>query len=150
VGLSHEIKRESIYFVHKIDEVNVKWVLAKVFANHLEDPALQDKRVVYSRKSDSLYTVPAGLAAASDARAHDIIRNEIISLELDWAISVSDRTVALREKKTDPFDEPAENGSLEVFRLCKLVTLEDSDRVDDAQTPVEFSAWDVVVHDLSG
>jgi hypothetical protein len=51
---------------------------------------------------------------------------------------------------TDPFYEPAENGSFEVFRLCKLVTFEDSDRVDDAQTPVEFSTWDIVVHDLSG
>ena len=61
--------------------------------------------------------------------------------------------VAEEEDKTRgeayPFDGPAEDGCLEVFRLCKLATLEDSDRVDDAQTTVEFSARDVVVHALS-
>ena len=51
--------------------------------------------------------------------------------------------------ETDPFDGPAEDGCFEVFRLCELATLEDSDRVDDAQTAVEFSTWDVVVHALS-
>jgi hypothetical protein len=51
---------------------------------------------------------------------------------------------------TDPFDGPAKGGRLEIFRLCKLATLEDSNRVDDAQTPVEFSTWDIVVHALSG
>jgi hypothetical protein len=44
--ISRDGKEYRLYFVHKIDEVNVKWVLTKVFANHLEDPALQDKRVV--------------------------------------------------------------------------------------------------------
>jgi hypothetical protein len=53
-------------------------------------------------------------------------------------------------KDTHPFDRPAEDGCLEVFRLGKLATLEDSDRVDDAQPSVEFATWDVVVHALSG
>jgi hypothetical protein len=51
--------------------------------------------------------------------------------------------------ETDPFYGPAEDGCFEVFRLCELATLEDSDRVDDAQTAVELSTWDVVVHALS-
>jgi len=53
-----------------------------------------------------------------------------------------------REREANPFDGPAEDGRLEVFRVCKLAALEDSDRVDDAQTAVEFSTWDIVVHTL--
>ena len=30
-------------------------------------------------------------------------------------------------EETNPFDGPAEDGCLEVFRVCKLATLEDSD-----------------------
>ena len=56
----------------------------------------------------------------------------------------------MREGETDPFYGPTEDGCFEVFRLCKLATREDSDRVDDAQTPVEFSTWDIVIHALSG
>ena len=59
-------------------------------------------------------------------------------------------TEGRERRKTDPFDGPAEYGCFEVFRLCKLATLEDSDRVDDAQTSVELSTWDIVVHVLSG
>ena len=51
--------------------------------------------------------------------------------------------------EADPFDSPAEDGSLEVFWLRKLATLENSGRVDDAQASVELSAWDIVVHALS-
>jgi hypothetical protein len=53
-------------------------------------------------------------------------------------------------KETHPFNRPAEDSGLEVFRLGKLATLEDSDRVDDAQPSVKFTTWDVVVHTLSG
>ena len=53
-----------------------------------------------------------------------------------------------KEKETDPFDSPAKDGRLEVFRVCELATSEDSDRVDDAQTAVKFSSWDIVVHTL--
>ena len=52
-------------------------------------------------------------------------------------------------KDTHPFDRPAEDGCLEVFRLGKLATLEDSDRVYDAQSSVKFATWNVVVHTLS-
>jgi len=53
-----------------------------------------------------------------------------------------------RGRETDPFDGPAEDHRLEVFRVCKLATLEDSDRVDDAQTAVKFSTRYVVIHTL--
>lgn len=53
-------------------------------------------------------------------------------------------------KETDPFNRPAKDGRLEVFRLGKLATLEDRDRVDDTQPSVEFATWHVVVHTLSG
>ena len=53
-------------------------------------------------------------------------------------------------EKTHPFNRPAEDGCLEVFRLGELATLEDSDRVDDAQPPVEFPTRDIVVHALLG
>jgi hypothetical protein len=32
-----------------------------------------------------------------------------------------------KEEETDPFDGPAEDGRLEVFRVCKIATLEDGD-----------------------
>ena len=53
-------------------------------------------------------------------------------------------------EETHPFNRPTENGCLEVLRLSKLTALENSDRVDDAQPPVEFTSWDGVVHTLSG
>jgi hypothetical protein len=54
------------------------------------------------------------------------------------------------EGETDPFDGPTENGCFEVFRFRKLATPEDGGRVDDTQTPVEFSTWDIVIHALPG
>jgi hypothetical protein len=54
------------------------------------------------------------------------------------------------EGEADPFDGPTEDGSFKVFRLCELATIEDSDRVDDAQTLVELSTWNIVIHALSG
>jgi hypothetical protein len=53
-------------------------------------------------------------------------------------------------KETHPFNRPAEDGCLEVFRLGKLMALEDSDGIDNAQPSVKFATWDVVVHTLSG
>jgi hypothetical protein len=53
-------------------------------------------------------------------------------------------------KETHPFNRPAEDGCLEVFRLSKLATFEDGDRVDYAEPSVKFTARDVVVHTLSG
>jgi hypothetical protein len=53
-----------------------------------------------------------------------------------------------KEEETDPFDSPAKDGRLEVFRVCELATQEDSDRVDDAQITVKLSTRDIVVHTL--
>jgi hypothetical protein len=52
-------------------------------------------------------------------------------------------------KETHPFDRPTENSCLEVLRLSKLTTLEDSDRVNDAQPSVKFTTWDGVIHTLT-
>jgi len=53
-----------------------------------------------------------------------------------------------KEEETNPFDGPTKDGCLEVFRVCKLATLEDSDRIDNAQTTIKFSTWDIVIHTL--
>jgi hypothetical protein len=53
-----------------------------------------------------------------------------------------------QRRETDPFDGPAKDGCLGVFHFCQLATLEDSDRIDDAQSAVEFSARNVIVHTL--
>ena len=70
------------YFVHKINQVDVKRVLAEVLAKHLEDRTLENERIVHGHETDALYAVPAGLAATGDARVHDIVRNEEVGLEL--------------------------------------------------------------------
>jgi len=62
--------------VHKVDEVDVKWFVAEVFANYLEDRAFQNERIVHGLKADALYVVPARLATPCDARIHDVVRNE--------------------------------------------------------------------------
>ena len=53
------------------------------------------------------------------------------------------------EEETGPFDGPTEECCFEVFRLCKLATLENSHRVDDTQTPVKLSTGNIVVNALS-
>ena len=53
------------------------------------------------------------------------------------------------KEETDPFDGPTEECCFEVFRLCKLATLENSHRVDDTQTPVKLSTGNIVVNALS-
>jgi hypothetical protein len=47
---------------------------------------------------------------------------------------VSRRGEEKEELQADPFDNQPEDGCLEVFRLRQIAALEDSDRVDDAQT----------------
>jgi len=53
-------------------------------------------------------------------------------------------------KDTHPFDRPAEDGYLEVLWFGELATLENCDRVNDAQASIKLSARDIVVHALSG
>jgi hypothetical protein len=75
-----------MYLMKEIHEINVKWFVAEVFANHLENPALQDERVVYGLKSNSLCAVPAGPPSSGGARILDVVRNVEMGLELEWAI----------------------------------------------------------------
>jgi len=77
------MRSELTYFVHKVEEVGVKRFVTKVFANHLEDGPFQNERVVHGHKADALHTVPAGLVATSDARVHNVVRNEEVRLELE-------------------------------------------------------------------
>jgi hypothetical protein len=62
--------------VHKVDEVDVKWFVAEVFANHLENRAFQNERIAHGLEADALYVVPARLATPGGARIHDVVRNE--------------------------------------------------------------------------
>ncbi len=69
--------------MHKIEQVDVKWVLAEVFTDHLEDSAFEKEGIVHGHKTNALYAVPAGLAATGNARVHNVIRYEEVGLELE-------------------------------------------------------------------
>ena len=147
-----------MYFANKVDEVSEERFLAEVFTDHLEDPAPHGERVVDSIESDSLYAVPAGPATTGDARVLDIVRDMDMGLELERVTSGHTKILGGgaegegKEEETDPCNEPADDGCLEVFQLCELTTLEDGERVNDAQTPVEYSTqvWDIIIYHLSG
>ena len=115
--------------MQKVNEVNIKWVSLEVLANHLEDGAFQNQRIVDGHHADALHAIPARLATTGDARIHYVIGNEEICLELFApGGDMSGRAMAGKgkEEETDPFDGPAKDGCLEVFWVCKLATLEDS------------------------
>jgi hypothetical protein len=135
--------------VQKINNVNVKRLLAEVLADHLEDCPFQNERVVDGHEADILYAIPARLATTGDACVHNIIGNEEICLHLEWTVNGASFFFG-RGRETDPFNSPAKDSGLEVFCLGELATLENLDRVDDAQATVELSTGDVVVHALSG
>ena len=59
--------------MHKIEQVDVKWVLAEVFTDHLEDGAFQNEGVIDSHKANALHAVPARLPTTSNTRVHDIV-----------------------------------------------------------------------------
>lgn len=124
----------------------------EVFAEYLEDCAFDNEHIVHGlRTTDALRAVPAGLTTAGDAGVHDIVTDEHVGLELLCRTIYQDapRQEVEGHEETNPFDGPAEDGCLGVFRLCKLAALENSDRVDDTQTPVKFSTGNVVVNALS-
>ena len=118
-----------------------------MLADHLEDRPFQNERVVNGHEADTFGTIPAGLAATGDARVHNIIGDEEIGLHLELVVNGASFWHGGRE--ADPFNSPTKDGSLEVFRLGKLATLEDRDGVDDAHAAVELSTRYVVVHALS-
>ena len=135
-----------------MDEVDIRRFLVEVFANYLEDCAFDNERIIHGLSTtDALREVPAGLTTTGGAGVHDIVTDENVGLELLCKTIYQDTPwkEVERKEETDPFDGPAEEGCLEVFRLCKLATLENSDRVDDTQTPVEFSTGNIVVNALS-
>jgi GTP cyclohydrolase III len=94
--------------MHKINEVDVKRFVAEMLANHLEYRAFQNEGIVYRHKADALYAVPAGLATTSNARVHNVIRNEEVGLELDWAIILGHAAAEGKEGtgRTHSTDQP--------------------------------------------
>jgi hypothetical protein len=84
--------------MHEIEQVNIKWVLAEVFTDHLEDCAFQKEGIVHGHKTNALYTVPAGLATTGNARLHNVIRYEEVGLELEQTMRL--------EKKGGERDSP--------------------------------------------
>src|SRR5712691_852981 len=68
--------------MQKVNEVNIKWVSLEVLANHLEDGAFQNQRIVDGHHANAFHTIPARLAATGDARIHYVVGNEEICLEL--------------------------------------------------------------------
>jgi len=66
-------KNALTYFMHEIEQVNIKWVLAEVFTDHLEDCAFKKEGIVHGHKTNALYAVPARLATAGNARVHNVI-----------------------------------------------------------------------------
>jgi hypothetical protein len=53
-----------------------------------------------------------------------------------------------KRKEAHPFNRPAEDGCFEVLCLGEFATFENSDRVNDAQSPIELSTGYVVIHAL--
>jgi hypothetical protein len=83
-GYTGNLEKSALtYFMHDIEQVNVKRVLAEVFADHLEDCAFKNKCIVHSHKTNALYAVPARLATAGNARVHNVICDEEVGLELE-------------------------------------------------------------------
>jgi hypothetical protein len=83
--MGHAKRREGenvTHFVQKINNVNVKRLLAEVLADHLEDRPFQNERVVNGHETNTLNAIPARLAAAGDARVHNVIGNEEVCLHL--------------------------------------------------------------------
>jgi hypothetical protein len=68
--------------MQKVNEVNVKGFFPEVLANHLEDGAFQNERIIDGHHANAFHAIPARLAATGDARIHYVIGNEEICLEL--------------------------------------------------------------------
>jgi hypothetical protein len=66
-------KNALTYFMHEIEQVNVKRFLPEVFTDHLEDCAFKKEGIVHGHKTNALYTVPAGLATAGNACVHNVV-----------------------------------------------------------------------------
>jgi hypothetical protein len=95
--------------MHEIEQVNIKWVLAEVFTDHLEDCAFQKEGIVHGHKTNALYTVPAGLATAGNACVHNVIRYEEVGLELERTMRLDSGE---KDGKRDPPIQQTSRGRL--------------------------------------
>lgn len=131
--------------MEELDEVDVRRVRAEVLLEQPVDRRLEDERVVDGDEADALVAVPARLAAARDARVHDVVRHEEERLQL---AGPSAAAAATAQRGTHELDAPAQHGRLEVLVLGQRAALEDLDAVHDGQPAVELPARDVVVQVL--
>jgi hypothetical protein len=73
-GYTMNLEKSALtYSMHKIKQVNVERVFAEVLTDHLENCAFQKEGIVHGHKTNALYAVPARLAAAGNARVHNVI-----------------------------------------------------------------------------
>ena len=73
-GYTRNLEKSALmYFMHEIEQVNVKRLFAEVFADHLKDCAFQKEGVVHGHKTNTLYAVPARLATTGNACVHNVI-----------------------------------------------------------------------------
>jgi hypothetical protein len=59
--------------VHKVEEVDVIWILAEVFSNHLEDGAFEKEGIIHGHEANAFYAVPARLPTTGNTRVHDVV-----------------------------------------------------------------------------
>jgi hypothetical protein len=74
MGITRNLEKSAMtYFMHEIEQVNVKRVLAEVFPDHLEDCAFQKEGIVHGHKTNAFYAVPARLATTGNTHVHNVI-----------------------------------------------------------------------------
>jgi len=124
--------------MHKIDEVHVKRFLSETIWN-----------IAPSKMRPSLTAVIPTPAATGNVRIHHVVGNEGICLDpFSCGGYLSEtRSGGGRGKKRRPHSTAQPRTvALKVFRVSILTALEDSDRVDSAQTTVKLSIWDIAAH----
>ena len=132
--------------MHNIDGVNTKRLLPEMIWN-----------IALSKRSASLTAiVPTRSTQYQQGRVRRVMLEFIVSSETRkyaWSVfragaTCQRRAVVVGERRRDGRIRRPSRGQSLVFRVSTLTVLEDSDRVDSAQTTVRFSTWDVVAHTL--
>jgi len=96
--------------------------------NKLEYRAFQDGRIVGGHHTDAVHAVPAGPAAAGNARSHRVVRSEEICLEpfsCAGYMSETRRGGGRGKKKRRHSTAQPRTVALKVFRVFMLTILED-------------------------
>ncbi|KAB8360673.1 hypothetical protein FH972_024410 [Carpinus fangiana] len=80
-------------FVEELDNVDVVWVLAKVFLEDKVDGRFEHERIIDGNHADSIGAVPTRLATSGDGSVHHVVGH--------------------KEEGLEELDEPSEGGRLE-------------------------------------